>query len=140
MQYFKTNPSPFQSKSGSEPPQKKPKKGKSQVSELDLCVSSYNLLEAAPEHFKEMWDWSCFIKKFSNHSDPEIRWIVCQSVARLNSISELEKLKLVMQSVSEEENRTFSLKYFVKQENFQEEIRQTIKDDVFIKFYSAKLD
>jgi hypothetical protein len=45
-----------------------------------------------------------------------------------------------MQSVSEEENRTFSLKYFVKQENFQEEIRQTIKDDVFIKFYSAKLD
>jgi hypothetical protein len=133
MHYFKTNPSPFQYKSGSEPPQKKFKKEKLQVSELDLCVSSYNLLEIAPEHFKEMWDWSCFLKIFSNHSDPEIRWIVCQSVAKLNSVSEFEKLKLVMQSVSEEENRKFSLKYFCNQKNFQEEIRQSVKDDVLIK-------
>jgi hypothetical protein len=132
MQYFKANPSPFQYKSGSEPPPKKPKKEKSQVSDLDLCVSSYYLLETAPEHFKEIWDWSSFIKRFSNHSDPEIRWIVCQSVAKLNSISELEKLKLVLQSVSEEENRKFSLKYFMNEKHLQEEIKPTFKDDVFI--------
>lgn len=131
MQYFSNNPSPFPYKSGLEPPQKKPKKEETcGVSELELCLASYNLLQAAPEHFKEMWDWSCFIKKFANCSDPEIRWLVCQTVAKLNNLPELEKLKLVMQSVSGEQNRIFSLKYFIKEKNLQEDSRHSVKDDV----------
>lgn len=131
MQYFRNNPSPFQYKSGLEPPQKKPKTDKSySVSELELCLACYNLLQAAPEHFKEMWDWSCFIKKFSNSSDPEVRWLVCQSIANLNGISEMEKLKLVTQSVSGEQNRIFSLKYFTREKHLHEDLRHYVKDDV----------
>ncbi len=135
MQYFKINPSPFQYKPGLEPPQKKPKTDKTnKVSELELCVSSYSLLHAAPEHFIELWDWSCFIKKFSNHTNPEIRWIVCQSIAILNGMSESEKLKLVMQSLSEEENRIFSLKYFVKELKAVEQQSQSAAKNEVMEF------
>ena len=132
MQYFKNNPSPFQFKTGSEPPQKKPKADETNhVSELELCEASFNLLSSAPEHFIELWDWSCFITKFSNHTNPEIRWIVCQSVAKLNGMSESDKLKLVMQSVTEEENRIFSLKYFVKEvEKVAKQSLSTLKNEV----------
>lgn len=132
MQYFRNNPSPFQFKHGLEPPQKKHKTEKiNEVSELELCEASYHLLNSAPEHFKEIWDWSCFIEKFANHTDAEIRWIVCQSVAILHGMSEVEKLKLVMQSVSENENRMYSLKYFISKMKAVEELTHSVKNEVY---------
>lgn len=131
MHYFKNNPSPFQYKGSPEPPKKKLKTEKKQkVTELDICVASFNLLSSTPEHFTEIWNWSYFIEKFSNHEDSEIRWIVCQTVAILYGMSETEKLKLIMQSISTKNNRMYSLKYFATNKKMFEEMTHPLKEKV----------
>lgn len=139
LKYFKSSPSPFQSRSASEPPVKKSKSDvKFKISELDLCEATYNLLRAAPDYFKEQWNWSYFIEKYSNHPNYEIRWIVCQSVAILNGMTETDTHKMILQTISEEEDRKLCLKYLSPIE--RQSINQTIKNDVtFIDPFSANL-
>lgn len=114
MQYFKEYPAPFEFKIIKEPPIKKAKSEKGKLPDVEVCEACYNLLSAAPQHFKEIWNWSIFIEMYSNHKNVEIKWLACQTLALLYDMSETEKQKLLKQTMSEEENRKFSFKYFTK--------------------------
>ena len=135
MNYFLSHPSPFQ-QDVVEPKRKRTKTDEGlTVSDLELVVCCYSLLETDPDHFKSIWDWSAFIGKFSSHKDSEVRWIVCQCLALLGEMSETDKLRLVGQSISSEENRKFSLKYFIKVSEGKEGTQTSSSSIVRIYFY-----
>ena len=100
-----------------EPPQKRMKMEDGAPSELALVSACYRLLTMSPEFFRIKWEWSCFMKSFLDHTNPEIRWIACQCLAKICAMPESETLSLVFKTLSEEEHRLFSLKHFIKQPN-----------------------
>ena len=116
MHYFQSHPPPFNAEGSIEPPKKRSKfSGGDYPSELSLVVSCYRLLFGLPDYFANMWPWSAFIKKFSGHSDPEIRWIAGQCLSQISGMSEADRLQFISQNLTEEEDRKFSLKYFTPQ-------------------------
>ena len=122
MYYFQNHPSPFNCPNAKDPPPKKKSKlDKILVSDMDLALCCFNLIQSAPGYFKNLWDWSTFITRFQKHVNPEVRWIVCQCLAMLGGLSEQEKLSLVSQSLTTEENRLFSLKHLAKFDSLPDE-------------------
>jgi len=135
MHYFQSHPPPFlQMQNTAEPKRKRTKTDETlNLSDLELVVCCFNLLETDTDHFKNIWDWSAFISKFSSHQDCEVRWIVCQCLALLGGMSESDKLKLVKQTISTDDNRKFTLKYYVKIHS-SEEVNHFITSSVRLKF------
>ena len=69
----------------------------------------------APDYFENLWDWTDFTSRFLSHTNPEIRWIVCQCLAHLSGMAENSKIKLMaQQNIPEEEIRKYTLKYYRK--------------------------
>jgi len=134
MHYFQSHPPPFQHLQDSvEPKRKRTKTDEAlKVVDLELAVCCYNLLETDVDHFKIIWNWSAFIGKFSSHQDCEVRWIVCQCLALIGGMSESDKLKLVKQTISMDDNRKFTLKYFSKIPS-SEEMNQIVTN--FVRHY-----
>lgn len=131
MYYFQNHPSPFHEPSTKNPPPKKRSKTDNLlISDLELVLCCYNLIQTALSYLKDLWDWSVFVARFHKHSDPEVRWIVCQCLAILSDMSEKDKLTLVAQSLTAEDNRNFSLKYFTKADSFQESTAQSASQPV----------
>ena len=114
MQYFQNNPAPFEPVQYTEPAEKRIKLEEYHVEEVEIVECCYNLLQLAPEYFRNLWNWSLFVKKYSSHKDPEIRWIFYQCVAKLYGLTEKDKLELIAKTLTMEENRTFSLKYYIQ--------------------------
>lgn len=132
MFYFQDHPSPFDQTSIEKPPMKKSKIIDGEpISDLDLICCCYQFVSSAPNYFKSIWNWSEFIKRFHNHTDPEVKWLVSQTLAALGDMSEQEKSVLVAQKITPEENRMFSLKYFSECSSIQETTAQTTSRPVF---------
>ena len=112
--YFTKHPAPFQQDGSKEPPQKRNKSEQIGPDEKDLVLCAYRLLHKAPDFFQSRWQWSLFVEKFAGHGDSEIRWLACQCLATISSMSQSEKSELMSRSsLSPEDVRRFSLKYFV---------------------------
>lgn len=54
-------------------------------------MSTYNILYAAPNHFKNNWNWSQFYR-FLIHEDPQLQWIVLKCLGIVLNMSESSRL------------------------------------------------
>lgn len=80
LHYFDVNPAPFDLLDNSVDtiiPVKKQNRRKfsyiSEVSEYDMVVACYNILQSAINHFKHKWNWSRFYKYLTN-ADDRVKW------------------------------------------------------------------
>lgn len=76
ISYFEKYPAPFENKTDSYP---SPKKRKLDVTEsvfndLDVVMSTYEILKLQPDFFRKKWKWALFIQKFLNHKDSMVKW------------------------------------------------------------------
>lgn len=78
--YFDINPAPFELLDNSldiVTPLKKQNQRKfshiSEVSEYDIVVACYNILQSATSHFKHKWNWSRLYKYLTN-ADDRVKW------------------------------------------------------------------
>lgn len=81
LHYFDINPAPFElldnSPDTTTVPPKKQNRRKlsyiSEVSEYEIVVACYNILQSATSHFKYKWNWSRFYKYLTN-ADDTVKW------------------------------------------------------------------
>lgn len=83
LHYFDVNPAPFEFydtnsslETGTPAKRRNTKKlsyNISTVSEYDIIIACYNILQSAVSHFKYKWDWSKFYKYLTNVDDG-IKW------------------------------------------------------------------
>ena len=80
MEYFSRNPAPFQRTNNSEnsPPKRMrldviQLKELTAVSDYDILIATYSILNALPKHFKSKWNWSKFYKYLFDEND-QVKW------------------------------------------------------------------
>lgn len=83
LHYFDVNPAPFESHDTNSSfeaatPAKRRNTKKlsyniSTVSEYDIVIACYNILQSAVSHFKHKWNWSKFYKYLTN-ADDRVKW------------------------------------------------------------------
>lgn len=98
LHYFDVNPAPFDLLDNSVDtiiPVKKQNRRKfsyiSEVSEYDMVVACYNILQSAINHFKHKWNWSRFYKYLTN-ADDRVKWVVLKCIAIVLNMSESTRL------------------------------------------------
>ncbi|KYM78871.1 Midasin [Atta colombica] len=96
LHYFDINPAPFEFFDESFDvviPLKKRRKFSyiSEVSECDIVIACYSILQSAVNHFKHKWNWSRFYKYLTN-ADDRIKWVALKCIAIVLNMSESTRL------------------------------------------------
>ncbi|XP_011881988.1 PREDICTED: midasin isoform X2 [Vollenhovia emeryi] len=98
LRYFDKNPAPFEPLDDSHdtvPSRKRQRRSKcssvSEVSEHDVVVACYNILQSATSHFKHKWNWSRFYKYLTN-ADDGVKWVALKCIAIVLNMSEATRL------------------------------------------------
>ncbi|XP_011702049.1 PREDICTED: midasin-like [Wasmannia auropunctata] len=98
LHYFDINPAPFELVDNfidTITPLKRQNRRKflciSEVSEYDIVVACYNILQSAISHFKHKWNWSRFYKYLTN-ADDRVKWIALKCIAIVLNMSESTRL------------------------------------------------
>ncbi|XP_053995785.1 midasin isoform X2 [Hylaeus anthracinus] len=112
LQYFDTNPAPFESiEDDYKPSLKRHNRRKittfPEVSDHDLVTACYNILCSAPIHFIYTWNWSKFYK-YLTFSDEYVRWMAMNCIAVVLGLSESCYLSHMNDFLSK--NQQFSIK------------------------------
>ncbi|XP_072761011.1 midasin [Anoplolepis gracilipes] len=103
LRYFDVNPAPFHefydtdnSSLETVLPEKRRNTKKlsynvATISEYDIVVACYNILQSAISHFKHKWNWSKFYKYLIN-ADNRVKWIALKCIAIVLNMSESTRL------------------------------------------------
>ncbi|XP_029162996.1 midasin-like [Nylanderia fulva] len=102
LQYFDVNPAPFEfyntenSSLETVTPAKRRNTKKlsynvSTVSEYDIVIACYNILQSAVSHFKHKWNWSKFYTYLTN-ADDRVKWAALKCIAIVLNMSESTRL------------------------------------------------
>ncbi|XP_043277150.1 midasin [Venturia canescens] len=97
LHYFESNPAPFASLVDNLAMIPKRRREDDfpfearEVSTLEIITASYNILEAAPEHFTHKWNWSEFYDFLSNDDD-SVKWIALKCIGIVLQMSESTRL------------------------------------------------
>ncbi|XP_014214403.1 midasin [Copidosoma floridanum] len=97
LQYFERNPSPFENPESDtfEPPKlKRPKLDGvyNRVSDYEIVMATFNILQASTNHFKYKWKWSKFYKYLS-HKEDDVKWLALKCIGLVLEMSEILQLK-----------------------------------------------
>ncbi|XP_034939027.1 midasin [Chelonus insularis] len=107
LRYFDTHSAPFESPEKTVPI-KMPKKYQvifdiQPVTDYDIVLSTYNILQTAPNHFKHKWNWSLFYH-FLNNENNELQWYALKCVAIILNMSEFAMVSVAKALIPNFEN------------------------------------
>lgn len=75
IKYFEKYPAPFEQELSAKSKKLKVKDEKVfSFTDLDIVVACYKLLQANPNFFRNKWNWSTFVRKYSSSSDDSVQW------------------------------------------------------------------
>nr|CAI5834236.1 unnamed protein product [Callosobruchus analis] len=114
LRYFSTHPSPFKTREDQAIKRRKMQQ-KTDIMDLDIAESCLFLLRSNPDFYRNKWNWSLFIKKYINHKETKIKWIVCHTIAVLFGMNEYQLNKVILSKVSEKDHRNYSYLFYTNQ-------------------------
>ncbi|KAK3926205.1 Midasin [Frankliniella fusca] len=143
LRYFCDNPSPFHFWEKSQDEQPKVKKRRiflQPVTDEEIARSCYFFLKLKTSHFQTLWDWSHFLERFLNHSEPYIRWVSCQCCAILLKMGTKEKEELLNSKLTSDEIVHFAVKQSTEDFRIQEKLRETCFSEKLFHIDSSLLE
>lgn len=72
MKYFEDAPAPWEDVAFIEGGPKKKRK-EDEVLDVEIAETCLRFLRIAPDHFKTLWKWSEFARKFLKHADNHVK-------------------------------------------------------------------
>ncbi|CAH0557511.1 unnamed protein product [Brassicogethes aeneus] len=104
LKYFENHSSPFNKKNSQNPSKKRKFESTMNVDELDLLIveSTYFILKTNPDHYRNIWNWSDFIKIYKTNTNTKVLWIVCHTLAIVFGLNEKHLKKLINTFMSKE--------------------------------------
>nr|CAH7769756.1 unnamed protein product [Callosobruchus chinensis] len=114
LRYFTTYPPPFETRENQATKRRKMQQ-RMDIGDLDKVESYLFLLRSNPDFYRSKWNWSLFIKKYMNHKDTKIKWIVCNIIAVLFGMNEYQLNKVIHSKMSEKDHREYSYLFYINQ-------------------------
>ncbi|XP_046665626.1 midasin-like [Homalodisca vitripennis] len=94
LKYFENNPAPWEEiKDVEEIPKKKRKEV--MVSDIEIVETCFRFLRASANHFRTLWKWSEFTRKFLQHEDNHVKRLACHCTAIVTGMDEVQLRTMV---------------------------------------------